>query len=72
MKNKYIVQIGSADSDVNLVESVPSTEKLIEAEDKYAAHKRAYFDCYLGQEVLCIKDQNNKILYTLKDGFIKQ
>ncbi len=69
MNNKYIVKIGAVESDATLVESVPTLEKLIEAPDVYAAHKKGYFECYQGQEILAITDTQNRILYTLKDGF---
>ncbi len=71
MTKKFIVQIGSADSDSILIQTVPATEKLVEAADVYVAHKKAYIDCNPGQEVLAIKSQVGTVLYTLKDGFIK-
>jgi hypothetical protein len=67
--NKYIVKIGAVESDVTLVESVPTIEKLVEASDIYAAHKKGFFDCYPGQEVLVITDTQKNVLYTFKDGF---
>lgn len=69
--SKFIVQIGAADSSESLVETVPSSEKLVEARDVFDAHKKAFFDCFPGQEVLTIKGLDNKVLYTLKGGFIK-
>lgn len=71
MNNKYIVKIGAVESDITLVETVPTLEKLIEAPDVYAAHKKGYFECYQGQEILVITDMHKNILYTIKDGFIQ-
>ena len=71
MNNKYIVKIGAVESDITLVESVPTLEKLVEAPDIYAAHKKGFLECYQGQEVLVITDTRKNVLYTLKDGFIR-
>lgn len=67
--NKYIVKIGAVESEATLVESVPTIEKLVEAVNIYAAHKKGFFDCYQGQEVLIITDTAKNVLYTIKDGF---
>lgn len=71
MNQKFIVHIGSQDSETSLVESVPSSEKLVEARDVYECHKKAFLDCYQGQEVLSIKNVNGVVLYTVRDGFRK-
>jgi hypothetical protein len=75
MNTKFVVKIGGSDSDVTLIETVPSLEKLIEARDVFDCHKKAYFDCYPGQDVLYIKEVNNgivgKTVFTLAGGFIK-
>ena len=68
---KFIAKIGSPESEVSLLETVPTTDKLVEARDVFEAHKKAFLDCCEGQEVLTITDTNKNTLYTLRDGFAK-